>query len=104
ANAATRQQAVSGISAALNNVSDLRKAFNTAQQVATDGENNLIFPRIAATLGQVDTILTTLKQQFDAVAGQVNALKAGVDLNRLKGLATSVQTAADTLQKTLTGL
>jgi len=104
ANAASREAAIKGMSDALNGVSDLQKSFKTAQDIANAGENNLLFPRIASTLGQVEIMLTMLKEQFDAVDQQVNALKGGVDLQKLKSLAASVQNAADALKQKLAPL
>lgn len=99
--AATRQAAINHMRQQLDNISDLRKAFNTAQRVAADGEEHLFFPRIATTLAQVETLLKSLKDQFDAVQNNINNLKNGIDLVKLQDLATSVETAAETIKNDL---
>ena len=99
--AQTREEAISKMRQSLNTISAIDAAFKSAAQIAADGEQHLFFPRLASTLGQVETILTTLKEQFDAVAANINSMKSGIDLAKLKGLADSVKSAADTLTQKL---
>src|SRR5687768_15399373 len=83
ANAATRQDAIDKMREKLGEISALDNAFKSARKVAQDGEEHLLFPRLASALGQVETVLETLKDQFDAIAANVNTMKNGVDLQKL---------------------
>ncbi|MCK5275426.1 MAG: hypothetical protein KAJ11_17380 [Alphaproteobacteria bacterium] len=102
--AQTRQAAINRMRAQLDEINDLREAFKTAERVAADGEENMFFPRVASSLAQVETLLGSLKEQFDAVRNNIGELKNGVDLDKLKDLASSVETAAEKLKGELDGL
>jgi hypothetical protein len=97
----TREKAIAMMRDALADISELDAAFKSAKRIADEGQEKLFFPRLASTLGQVETILTILKEQFDGVASQINGLKQGIDLAKVLGLIQSVVTAADTLKQKL---
>ena len=102
--ARTRQAAITRMQQRLNEISDLRDAFKTARRVAADGEKELFFPRVASTLSQVEVLLVSLKEQFDALGTQVDRLKDGVDLDKLKDAAGAVESATAKLRTSLAGL
>lgn len=102
--AGTRQAAINRMRAQLDAISDLRESFKTAARVAADGEEDMFFPRVASSLAQVETLLESLKEQFDAIQNNIGTLKNGVELDKLKDLAASVKTAAETVKGQLDGL
>jgi len=99
--AKTRDEAIALMRDALADISELDAAFKSAAKIAEEGQENLFFPRLASTLGQVETILTTLKEQFDGIAGKINGFKQGIDLAKILGLIESVGSAANTLKEKL---
>ena len=102
--ARTRQAAISRMQERLNEISDLREAFKTAKRVAADGEKELFFPRLASSLSQVEVLLISLKDQFDGLGAQVDRLKDGVEVDKLKEVAEAVQSATAEIRTSLDGL
>jgi hypothetical protein len=102
--ARTRQAAITRMQDRLNEISDLRDAFKTAKRVAADGEKELFFPRVASALSQTEVLLTSLKEQFDALGAQIDNLKDGVDLDKLKDTAKAVESATAKLRASLDAL
>jgi len=101
ASAATRQKSMKEMKRLLDDVSDLDEAFKTAARVAADGEKNLFFPRLASSLCQVETLLASLKEQFESLGSEIENLSDGVDLAKLKDLAKSVKRASSEISKSL---
>ena len=99
--AKTRQAAITRMQGRLDEISDLRGAFRTAKRIAADGEKELFFPRAASALGQAETLLVTLKDQFDGLKTQVDTLKNGVDVAKLKKVAKGVESASKEIRKSL---